>query len=62
MFGDPLPGLTKYCFCDELTNEIHPVAEFCAVEGETCECEAGNNIAYGKVHIEENKTIIDFTF
>lgn len=63
IFGDPLPGTSKYCFCDELANEIHPVAEFCAATGENCECESGNAVAYGKVHLnDDNETSIDLTF
>lgn len=36
IFGDPLPGENKYCFCDELSAAIHPVAEYCANDGEDC--------------------------
>jgi hypothetical protein len=45
-FGDPLPGSSKYCFCDELSSAIHPVAEFCSNDGEDCTCKNGNNVAY----------------
>jgi hypothetical protein len=63
IFGDPIPGTSKYCFCDELANEIHPVAEFCAENGETCDCESGNNVAYGqKLDGDDNTTNIDLTY
>jgi hypothetical protein len=64
VFGDPLPGTGKYCFCDELSSEIHPVAEFCSQDGEGCECGDGNYVAYGQAITdgEANKTTIDYTF
>ena len=63
VFGDPLLGISKYCFCDELANENHPVAEFCAEDGGTCECENGNNVAYGRKLIAHPRpTNIDLTY
>lgn len=62
-FGDPLPGTSKYCFCDELSNAVHPVAEYCAESGENCECPDGNYVAYAKSTYDENgNATLDYTF
>lgn len=63
IFGDPLPGTSKYCFCDELANELHPIAEFCADVGDDCECESGDVVGFGhKIVDDDNTTTLDFTF
>ena len=63
IFGDPIPGTSKYCFCDELSNANHPVAEYCAESGENCECPYGNYVAYAKNTVGSNgDNVLDYTF
>jgi hypothetical protein len=63
IFGDPLPGTSKFCFCDELSSALHPVEEFCANNGEDCECGDGNYVNYGKATLDQdNKTALDFSY
>ena len=48
-FGNTtLPGIKKYCFCDELQamGGKHEHLE-CAKEGGKCECELGGNVVFG---------------
>lgn len=45
-FGDPLKGTKKACFCD-MSPILDNRLEYCAKEGERCECSSGSQIYYG---------------
>jgi hypothetical protein len=65
IFGDPLPGTNKFCFCEEVSSAIHPVAERCSGNDEYCGCDSGNVVYYAagtNLNGEKNSTTsIDFT-
>jgi len=63
IFGDPIPGTSKYCFCDELSGALHPEALFCADDGADCECDDGNVVAYGTATTNDNgDSVMDLSY
>ena len=63
VFGDPLYGTVKSCFC-QVANDQDPVetieSDRCAKENEICECEEGMTIYYGAEEQGELDTTRDF--
>jgi hypothetical protein len=58
-FGlDPLPGVKKYCFCDELKAHINDDYQPCAKNGEKCKCEVGGSVIMGQ--LDETGLTFDF--